>query len=1036
MKNVLLQLLAILSFWGLQANKSYGQEKLSEGEKLLTQAQALAAQQKFDSAILICEKALQVAEKEKVKQDTTLAKAYLNLGLNYFNKQNVESFAKAETNLLKGKDLLDKSGVVLDKKTNESILYLDVLKKLEQVYYYSSQIQKQFAQNEQIRDIQRKFFGENSKEYANSLTGFGVALIAVGDLEQAKKVLPQAAATLKTIVGENSREYSIALYYLGSVYYYTKDFVKAEPIFIQLAAKKLPDEANAYVSLANVYNELGSEVKAARWYVKALNIAGENTEPYSNSWTGLATIYTDLGQYEQGEIACLKAAKTVKAMFGENNINYINILTNLGVSYVGQGKLSLAVKTYQDALNILKEMGLETNLKHFETSIHNHLGYVYTQQRRYAEAIPMFKQAMSSYQALTNKSNQSISANLISLQSLKKDLKKAIFYYHLLPNSLTTVLQNDFIYLSELEKAALYRRERTNIDYLQSFAIYAQKEGKNKNFPQSSLDSLKAIAFDNRLVMKGILLQSSQKMKTNILNSQDSSLIKLFGKWEKQKQQVMEYEKLSVADKAKNKINIDSLAEATNSIEKQLSKKSENFASITDKRKYTWQNIQQALKPNEVAVEMVRISKFGVEKVLTDSSDTEHFKAKGFYPKYDRYGLTDTTYYAALLISKDTKDAPELVILENGNDLEDKHIKNYLKNIASPKNTDTDKVSYAAFWQKIAQSATLTNLKGENKKIFVSLDGTYHKLNLGTLYNPATKKYLADEFTIQQLTNLKEIITTQDKAITPTKDMLLLGFPNYNLDKAKRWEEAEKQRLERANKKQPAVAQVESFGIVGEDKDQKRAGIKNLDSLPNTREEVLEVEKIGKTKNYQAYTYLQNAALEETLKAANSPRVLHIATHGFFNEAAGNPLLNSGLYLTGANQTKSGKETLTVENILSGQKAEDGILTSQEAMNLNLDKTDLVVLSACQTGLGEVSNGEGVYGLQRAFIVAGSKAVLCSLWEVDDVVSFEFMKLFYENYLASNDKHKALKATQQQVQKIKPKYAHPYYWGSFVLIGN
>jgi CHAT domain-containing protein len=164
--------------------------------------------------------------------------------------------------------------------------------------------------------------------------------------------------------------------------------------------------------------------------------------------------------------------------------------------------------------------------------------------------------------------------------------------------------------------------------------------------------------------------------------------------------------------------------------------------------------------------------------------------------------------------------------------------------------------------------------------------------------------------------------------------------------------------------------------------------------------------------------------------------VLHIATHGFFDQAAGNPLSNSGLCLTGANQTKSGKETMTVEDIFSGQKAEDGILTAAEAMNLNLDKTDLVVLSACQTGLGEVSNGEGVYGLQRAFIVAGSKAVLCSLWETDDVASVKFMELFYSNYLASNDKHKALKEAQQQLRKLKEKYQHPHFWGNFVLIGN
>ena len=196
----------------------------------------------------------------------------------------------------------------------------------------------------------------------------------------------------------------------------------------------------------------------------------------------------------------------------------------------------------------------------------------------------------------------------------------------------------------------------------------------------------------------------------------------------------------------------------------------------------------------------------------------------------------------------------------------------------------------------------------------------------------------------------------------------------------------------------------------------------------------------------QASFLTREQATKAALEKLNGPSILHIATHGFFLQDeqqataegrgaqakegtrlarwvahAENPLLRSGLALTGANQGGSGNT--------------DGILTALEAAGLDLWGTKLVVLSACDTGVGEVRNGDGVYGLTRAFVLAGAESQIISLWPVSDRSTRDLVVGYYQALLQGEGRGEALRRVQLQMLKDKSR-RHPYYWASFIQTGE
>lgn len=343
--------------------------------------------------------------------------------------------------------------------------------------------------------------------------------------------------------------------------------------------------------------------------------------------------------------------------------------------------------------------------------------------------------------------------------------------------------------------------------------------------------------------------------------------------------------------------------------------------------------------------------------------------------------------YVAFVLKKGS--GIQVIELENGNQLETRYGKYYRTAIQQKL---PDEYSYNQFWSRIDPAVA------GKKVLYISPDGVYNQLNLNTLKNEKGEFNL-NKYDIAIVGNAKDLIDI--KARQPqagTKSAFLLGFPDYATDA--------------------------------------------VPPLPGTKVELENVAKALKAANYNITQRMQKEATELSIKSIKAPQVVHIATHGYFlqdvkgakgsvygvdaENASNNPLLRSGLILADAKGAINNNPSLD----MSG--SENGILTAYEAMNLDLEGTDLVIMSACETGLGDVKSGEGVYGLQRSFLVAGADALIMSLWKVDDEATQLLMSNFYTNWIKGSNKQKAFK--QAQVQ-LMAKYKEPYYWGAFVMIG-
>ena len=546
----------------------------------------------------------------------------------------------------------------------------------------------------------------------------------------------------------------------------------------------------------------------------------------------------------------------------------------------------------------------------------------------------------------------------------EKDIPAAAALFEELIGSYKTYIGENFDSMSEPERESFFANLREDFNIFNAFVLESQSSDQAQSLNES--------AYDNQLFSKALLLNEINKLKKQILESDNEDLKRKLAEWEERKANLA-----SLYYQSENRQQeILSSQSQINELERYLNQQARLLRKQTIDS--DWKMVQAKLGKSEAAIEIIRLNQFMLQSGRKDVPN---------------YRFSDSVNYLVIMITSDIP--PSSLGLKNGSLLEGRFLK-YYRNCVQ--NQETDTLSYQAFWEPVKK------ILGAHATVYLSSDGVYNQINLNTLRNPKGGEYLLEEANLVFVTNTKDLLRPDQHVVS--RKASLYARPDYR------------------TKNQSDNSEGHSVlirGLANEDLENFRE--QTFDDLPGTESEARGIENIFQDRQWKVNLNFKEAASESNLKADHNPGVLHIATHGFFlkEDAVNglNSMLRSGIILAGVNNKTGSRE--------------DGILTAYEATSLSLDSTFLIVLSACETGLGQVENGEGVYGLQRGFAVAGARYLLMSLWKVDDAATALLMEQFYKSWLEGIEIHQALRKAQVA---LRNKYPQPYYWGAFVLLGN
>ncbi|MEB3278291.1 MAG: CHAT domain-containing tetratricopeptide repeat protein [Lyngbya sp.] len=736
------------------------------------------------------------------------------------------------------------------------------------------------------------------------------------------------------------------------------------------------------------------------------------------------------GKYNEAIPLAERSLEIIEIIQGENHPRVATSLNNLGLYYTLQGRFDEAEPLLQRSLVLQEEYqrslvirdGTEINppgvtLRFPPPTSLNNLGLLYLLQGRYDEAEPLYQRSLAMWEKFYGENHPNVAVSLSNLALLylsQGDTTQAINF---LSRGLEVQEQNLNVLLatgSERQKQDSMKTVSSKTDFAVSLHI--------KDAPNNS--EAARLALTTILRRKGrildVMTNDLQLLQENITPENQQFLDELATV--RTQLATLIYNQPENISEEQYRQQVASLRQKSEQLEAELSRRSAEFRTLSEP--VTIEAVQQLI-PEDAAL---------VEFVLYEPYDA----------KARQWG---NPHYAAYILKSDGE--PQWVDLGEAEPI---HRAAFFRfNLALKDKKDafignSDKVKQTARQLDELLMQPIREKLGNVNHIIISPDAQLNLIPFAALVDE-NNQYMIETYNITYLTTGRDLIRLQLE-YSHKQNPVIVANPDY--DKPGEPTTVAVSNNSESPLNPPMMGDLEispqSWGDRG-GLSQTR-GINQLSrdvemsvgALPGTAEEA----NIIAPLLADVTLFTQSQATENAVKQLQAPKILHVATHGFFlknlprvepdntfgfisentqqnTPIQENPLLRSGLALAGFNPRESGSD--------------DGVLTALEVANLRLRGTKLVVLSACETGLGEVENGEGVYGLRRAFTLAGAESQLMSLWKVNDEGTKDLMIKYYQRILQNQGRSDAWRQTQLEMLNSQ-QYQHPYFWAAFVPVGD
>ena len=880
----------------------------------------------------------------------------------------------------------------------------------------------------QALEIFKKVSGEEHPDYAVVLTNLGNLYSNIGDYNAAESCYKQALEINKIASGEDHPDYATDLNNLGLLYRDMGDYEIAETYYKQALAifkkalgEEHPDYASSLNNLGSLYSDMGDYKVADLYYKKDLEIIkkalGEDHPDYASSLNNLGSLYSDMGNYKAAESYFKQAMVIKKKTLGEEHLSYAGSLNNLGVLYSNMGDYKAAEPYFMQALEIRKK-ALGEEHPDYASSLNN-LGVLYSNIGDYNAAEPHYKQALAIRKKVLGEEHIDYANSLNSLGLLFKsmgDYKLAESFFTKAIDIKLGNLNTSFSWLSAQEKQLYWNQEKYFYGNMNSFSVSAFE-----SVPTSTELSYKAI-----ITSKSLLLETSRELDQAITQSSDEEMKTQFSEM---KQLRKLYSKMQ-SEGSTNKEVMERYKTQADSLDKILVNKLGEYAASKRKFEITWKDVQTNLSSSDAAIEFARYYDY------KDSS--YNYMALVIQPGHQYQKLVKLGEETAIRLAAQNKDFSSLY------DLIWKDIDTLLKGVKtvyySPAG-ELNSVSFSAMCFEAGDSV-LQDI-AQNRGVIITTNKEKSQ---------SCNAVLLDKYTLHQLTTTRYLADgTLNKTKPMNSSLALYGGINYD-DLPTKNDSISTEITNEEYAFQLNLSKTNSNKKINKKRGKKRSSSnfgEKLEYLPGTKEEITNIAVLMNNSKWEVLSRSDKGTGEYEFKKdleTKVPGVLHIATHGFafpdelkketnlvdMNQTSTykiseDPMVRCGLLLSGANISWTGNPQKMIE-----QTGDDGILTAAEVANLDLSKTKLVVLSACETGLGKIEGSEGTFGLKRGFKLAGVEQIIVSLWSVPDKETMELMTLFYSDLTKTLNPVISFSKAQKEMRNKYP--TDPEKWAGFVLV--